>query len=377
MTRLLAIATAFVVPENRVVFKALADDFGFDVTLVSPNTWIQHRYGSEQRFTVEPEVRPGYRLVPLRFTAGRFDRYHSLMPELVRARPRIVVCAQEFNSFAAVHSLILARVAACNPLTVSCSLQNIPYAPSRFRHRLREWAGLMMSDVILASCNDAAALLKSRGYRGRTEILYPLGAASVSPPPPGEPRTRGAPFTVGFVGRIAAEKGVFTLAEACAQLGGDVRLLLVGDGPDRSQLENRLAQLGIAGRTTFVGLVSRDKVPEYYARMDALAMPSLSTPTWKEQFGVVLAEAMLMGLPIVGSTSGAIPEVIGDAGLLFPEGDAKALAEKLRTLKDDPDNWRNLSVRARARAETYFTPRAMATQLVNLFADLGAIGEKV
>lgn len=371
MTRLLALASAFVVPENRAVFASLADDFGFDVTLVSPRSWIQRRYGTNQTFQVAPEERPGYRVVPLPFSEGRFERYHDLMPELRRARPLIVICAHEFNSFATIHSLLLARSTVRRPLTVSCSLQNIPYSTPKIRHYLRERVAFALSDVILASCLDAADVLRNRGYKGRIAVTYPLGSASVTRALPTVPPTPNTPFTIGFVGRIASEKGIFTLADACARMRGDIQMLFVGDGPDRSLLQRRLGELGLEQRSRFVGLIERDKIAPCYTEMDVLVLPSLSTPGWKEQFGVVLAEAMLMGVPVVGSTSGAIPEVIGDAGLTFAEGDADALHGCLQSLHDSPETCRDLARRGVSRAQEHFTPRALARQLVDLFSAMG------
>ena len=373
MTRLLAIASAFVVPENRSVFKSLADDYGFDVTLVSPASWLQSRYGATEVFRVKPEEKEGYRVIPLRLTTGTCGRYRDLVPEIRRSRPRIVVCAQEFNSFATIHSLFLARIIARWPLTMSCSLQNIPYSLNRLRHRVRKCASFAASDVILASCTDAANVLKSRGYRGRIEVTYPLGAAAAEGGYPPKTTTRHSPFTVGFVGRIAAEKGVFDLIDAWARIEGTARLLFVGGGPDRARLESRIAELGLTSRVDFAGLVPRSEMAAYYGGMDALVIPSLSTPFWKEQFGVVLAEAMLMGVPVVGSNSGAIPEVIGDAGLIFPEGDVSALVTCLNVLRMNLVKRRDFSMRGLARAQALYTPKAMAAQLVEIFSNMGAI----
>jgi len=100
---------------------------------------------------------------------------------------------------------------------------------------------------------------------------------------------------------------------------------------------------------------------------DALVVPSETTPTWKEQFGRVIAEAFSMGLPVVGSDSGAVPEVIGDAGLVFPERNHKALAACLQSLIDNPELLRDLSAKGRARAMELFTWRKLAQQTRDLF----------
>ena len=76
-------------------------------------------------------------------------------------------------------------------------------------------------------------------------------------------------------------------------------------------------------------------MPAAAERLDCLALPSLTRPNWKEQFGRVLVEAMACQVPVVGSDSGEIPNLVGDAGLIVPEGDAAALAAALRRLRDD------------------------------------------
>lgn len=367
MTRVLAIATAFVVRENRSVFQSLSDDFGLDVTVISPDSWVQARYGTPQRFEVQPEESHRFRVVPLRFNAGRLERYYGLAAEIRKAQPTVAVCAQEYNAISTIHSLALCRILCRGAMTVSCSLQNMPYPLHRLHHRLQERVAFSTSDAVLASCRDAAELLKLRGYRGHVEVMYPLGAAAVHRPTAPEAGVAAKPFTIGFVGRIAAEKGVFDLVRAVATLDDSSQLIFVGDGPDRVKLETLLAELGVSDRATFVGLVQRSDLGGPYGHMDALVLPSRTTPKWKEQFGVVLAEAMTLGIPVVGSTSGAIPEVIGDAGLVFPEGDIESLCGCLRTLRDDTVKRKALAVGCAARGQALYTPRAIAARLLKVF----------
>jgi glycosyltransferase involved in cell wall biosynthesis len=82
---------------------------------------------------------------------------------------------------------------------------------------------------------------------------------------------------------------------------------------------------------------------------DALVLPSLTTPRWKEQFGRVLPEAMACGVPVIGSTSGNIPAMIGDAGIVVPEGDAGAVAAALRSLEESPERHARLAAAGRRR----------------------------
>src|SRR5205085_2089736 len=122
-------------------------------------------------------------------------------------------------------------------------------------------------------------------------------------------------------------------------------VLLVGDGPDRDLFEKTLAEHGLLDRARFTGAIPYEKVPEFYQKMNLLVMPTETTERIREQFGRVLVEAMASNVAVIGSTCGAIPEVIGDAGLVFAEGDATALAEALRRMLCDAV-LRNASARA-------------------------------
>jgi glycosyltransferase involved in cell wall biosynthesis len=111
-------------------------------------------------------------------------------------------------------------------------------------------------------------------------------------------------------------------------------------------------------------------MPAQYRDIDALALPSLTRANWKEQFGRVLVEAMGSGVPVVGSDSGAIPDVIGDAGLIVPEGDAPALANALRRLCDDAELYADLSQRGRERVLREFTHEGVAERTVGVYEAL-------
>src|SRR5207245_2798836 len=106
-------------------------------------------------------------------------------------------------------------------------------------------------------------------------------------------------------------------------------------------------------RIRVVGYVHQRDLPSLYREFDVLAVPSLTTPTWIEQFGRVAVEAMATGIPVVASDSGSLPEVIGDGGLLVPPGDPRALAAALDRLAGDPAERARLGKAARSRAEHY------------------------
>jgi glycosyltransferase involved in cell wall biosynthesis len=165
-------------------------------------------------------------------------------------------------------------------------------------------------------------------------------------------------------------KGVHILLRAVAGLSSEWRLRILGSGPQRSQLEKLAAELGIAERVQFEEPIPSTQMPDYYSQLDALVLPSLTRPNWKEQFGRVLIEAMACGVPVVGSDSGEIPNVIGDAGLVFPEGDVQALQTSLSQLMADPALRDELARRGRERVLAHYTQAQIAAKTYQVYCEL-------
>jgi glycosyltransferase involved in cell wall biosynthesis len=139
-----------------------------------------------------------------------------------------------------------------------------------------------------------------------------------------------------------------------------VELWLIGDGPFRAALEALGRDLRIEALVRWIPPVASERMPEILAQVDVVVLPSRTTPMWKEQFGRVLVEAMACKVPVIGSDSGAIPEVVGDAGLIFPEGDAAALAGCLRQLAESPDVRWELAERGYRRAVNLYSQEYVA-----------------
>jgi len=169
-------------------------------------------------------------------------------------------------------------------------------------------------------------------------------------------------FVVGYAGRLVAEKGLRTLEEATRGLP-DTELLIAGSGP----LEAELAR---QPHVRLLGALQRRDMDRFWEGIDLLALPSLTTPRWAEQFGRVLVEAMGRGVPVVGSSSGAIPEVIGEAGLIFPEGDTSALAAAIQRVRDNAALRADLIARGRERAQRCYSQDVIMNQLVDFYGQV-------
>jgi glycosyltransferase involved in cell wall biosynthesis len=163
-------------------------------------------------------------------------------------------------------------------------------------------------------------------------------------------------------------KGLNVLADALAALAGEPwRLLVVGDGPERAEFERRLSVSGLLQRAQFTGAISFDLIPDYFQHMDMLVIPTETTKRIREQFGRVIVEAMASGVPVIGSTCGAIPEVIGEAGLVFPERDAGALAAALRRMLSDHELRQNMAKAGRPRVEHNYSYERVAEKTYELY----------
>ncbi|MCY3719573.1 MAG: glycosyltransferase family 4 protein [Anaerolineaceae bacterium] len=310
----------------------------------------------------------GYRLETTAIRAnGHFHLHHY--PELGAAlrdfRPDVLHVDEEPYNLAAWQALRLGRRYGCR--TLFFCWQNIlrRYPPP---FSLGERYVLRGADHAIAGTTGAADVLRAKGYGGPLSVIPQFGVDPQRFRPAGERPSR--PFTIGYFGRFVPEKGLHSLLEALTLLDRDCHLLAVGDGPLRPHLETMVIQLNLHGRVRLEAAQPSSAMPAQYGRIDALVLPSLTRRNWKEQFGRVLIEAMASGVPVVGSDSGAIPDVIGDAGLVFPEGDAAALAGKLRRLQREDGLRRHLAQRGRERATLHFTHAGVADATVAVYREL-------
>ncbi len=187
--------------------------------------------------------------------------------------------------------------------------------------------------------NEAGEILQGKGLTGEWELI-PLGVDTER----FRPTARAAPserLRVGFVGRLIPVKGVDVLLRAVA-LDERMDLDIYGGGPDEAALRSLAGELGLVGRVRFHGHVDEAALVELYPTFDVLAVPSVLVPNVLEQFGRVVVEAQASGVPVVASDCGALPDVVGDAGLLVPPGDPTALGASLTRFLDESGLWQRM-----------------------------------
>nr|HID13283.1 glycosyltransferase family 4 protein [Anaerolineae bacterium] len=333
----------------------------------------------------------GYELVvePIAFNGSFHLHFYPRLGQRLRAfAPDVVHVDEEPYNFATFHALRLAKSAGAHALWFSWQNLNRRYPlPFRFIERYN----LRHADYAIAGSRGAARVWREKGYTGplavipqfgvdpdifaprdRWDRLSGLSGRQIGKSAPFLRRERESArgFLIGYVGRLVPEKGVDLLLQAVAGMGGMWRLTVVGAGPERERLEALARRLGLADRVFFEGIIPSLRLPAFYQELDVLVLPSRSRPNWVEQFGRVLIEAMACGVPVVGSDCGEIPNVVGDAGLVFPEDDAEALRECLVRLMCEADLWADLAWRGRERVLAHFTQAQVAAQTVAVYREM-------
>ena len=351
-----------------------------ELTVVVPHYWRDER----GVMRLEREHTQGYSLVVERMALnGHFHLhfYPGLARHFRRIKPHTVHIDEEPYNVASWQALCLAKKHRAK--AVFFTWQNIyrRYPPP---FSLIESYNLRNADYAIAGNSEAVEVLRAKGYQGPVRVIPQFGVdpemyqvvgrrlqVSASEPRDLQPTAYNLqPFIIGYVGRLVEEKGVHILLRAAAGLRGNWRLRILGSGPQRGYLGNLAAELGIAERVSFEEPIPSTQTPGYYNQLDALIVPSLTRPNWKEQFGRVLIEAMACGVPVVGSDSGEIPNVIGEAGLVFAEGDERALRAELSQLMADPALRDELARRGRERVLAQYTQAQVAAKTYQVYLEL-------
>jgi glycosyltransferase involved in cell wall biosynthesis len=221
----------------------------------------------------------------------------------------------------------------------------------------------------LVGGNRVAAGILSRARPGLPVTVIPqLGLT----PPLEVRRPENSALSIGFVGRLVPEKGLDVLFRACVKLLGKWSLTVVGSGPEQENLEALAERLGIASRITWKGALPPEHVRALWSEVDTLVIPSRTTPDWVETFHQPLVEAMGHGVTVVGSDSGALPELIDTAGLVVPEDDIPALTAALQHLLDSPRERARLGREARLRVMSEYVDDAVARRTLEFWATIRA-----
>lgn len=359
--RVTIVSKALVVGAYQKKLQELASCPDIQLTAIVPPSWRDGR--REQRLERLPGAHYQLLATPIAFN-GRFHlHFYPRLPRILASlRPDILHIDEEPYNLATYLALRAGQRVGARTLFFSWQNLHRRY-PLPFR--LMERYAYAHADAAVAGTSSAADVLRDKGYRGDLAVIPQFGVD----PEVFAPRRSGAArqFTIGYAGRLVEEKGLRVLLEALALLQGPWRLAMRGSGPMRDEISSWFASRSQEGRLDLAEHLPSTEMPAFLNTLDLLVLPSLTRPNWKEQFGRVLIEAMACGVPVVGSDSGEIPAVIGEGGLVFPEGQPVDLAGHLAELRADPARRAALGRLGRERVLARFTQAQIAAQTVALY----------
>jgi glycosyltransferase involved in cell wall biosynthesis len=206
-------------------------------------------------------------------------------------------------------------------------------------------------------------------------VEAPDGPRAVLPAPDFEIPARVPPRddpsfpTLGVFGRVVPERGIDLLFAALAEVHGEWRLRIVGAGPEQEALEAQAQRLGLSARVEWLGGLPRHEIGPLWAEVDVLVAPSRSTPTWVEPTGSVVLEAMANAVAVLVARTGALPGVVGEAGMIVDPEDCSALTRALQGLVERPGRTRELGAAARRRVLEQFGHGPIAERVVRLWRE--------
>ncbi|MBN1319156.1 MAG: glycosyltransferase family 4 protein [Anaerolineales bacterium] len=336
-----------------------------ELTVIVPPSWKD----AQGELLLERSFIAGYRLLadPILFNGQyHIHFYPRLKKRIAEFRPDILHIDEEPYNLATWHAWRLARQAGIKSLFFSWQNLNRIYP---FPFNWMERSVLKGVDYAIYGSFGAAGVGKDKGYSGPAAVIPQFGVDAELFSPPAR-RIPGRGFMIGYAGRLVPEKGVDLLILAVADLPGLWQLSIAGDGPERENLESLAKKLGVNDRVFFEGQIQSFRMPAFMRELDAFVLPSRTRPNWKEQFGRVLIEAMACEVVVIGAACGEIPEVIGGAGLVFPENDAAALRNRLIQLMSDEEARDRLGKQGRQRVLERFTQQQIALQTVQVYREM-------
>jgi glycosyltransferase involved in cell wall biosynthesis len=358
--RVLSIAHNAVAASNRARYAALGGTSGVEVRLLTPKWWF------EEGRRIEASQHTSWRTGSTLFTGNgtRHVYVTGLIESLRQTRPDVIDLFEEPFSLVALQTLWVRDLLAPDAALIFYSAVNVDRR-WRLPYRAIERLVLRRADGAHTPNRDAAGILRAKGMPNNRPVrVIPLG---VDPEPfeaaqPVDLAGIAAP-RIGFVGRLEPVKGLDVLLDAFDRLRTRASLVIAGAGSERRRLAARAR-----GRVHIVPPVQFEALPGFLKTLDVLVLPSVTIlPMHREQFGRVLVEAMAAGVPVIGSSSGAIPDVIGDAGLVVPERDADALATAIDAVLGNADLRQQCVARGRLRVKTRFAWGEVAEQMLELF----------
>ncbi len=373
--RVLRIAHASLTPALRGRERAVARCFpDVDMEVVTPPRWREAEIDVEAEKDEYFPVRTARTFLSKHIQLFAYDP-RPIIEALKRHEPHIIDMNHEPYSVPCAEILTLRRLFAPHTPVVMQTAQNI-FKKYPLPFSLMEKRAFNQVSAAYICSETVREVMELKGFQKPMKIV-PFGV-NLDLFKPAVNRRPNKTLTIGYIGRLLPAKGLLVLVDALAQIKTqDWRLLIVGDGPERDATMRRVAEHGLQNRCEFVGAIPYHETPAYFQKLDVLVVPTITTKNIREQFGRVIIEAMACHVPVIGSTCGAIPEVIGEAGVVVSENDPLSLAAQLRRLLNNEGLRKSLAKDARERVEKYYTWERVAEQIYSVYLEVLKNSKKI
>ena len=371
--RILTISKPYVSRPYRRKLQILAEDPRYAMGLICPEQWGNQRFEP----ALPEDGKLWIRSLPTYFSSNNhLHLYKQLQRAVEEFAPDILNVEEEDYSMVTWQAFRAARKLGARPMFYAWQNIDKNYPPPF--SNIEQYVYRHAASAMVGSAT-AGKILQRKGYKGPffvvpqigidTELFHLEGDVGAQ-----KKRIRADlgldpdQFTVFFGGRIVAEKGIQTLIKAAENLGRpDLHVVIIGSGPYLDELK-RLAADASGINITFIPYVTTSDMPRYIQAADALCLASLTRPNWKEQGPVrIVTESMAAQTVVIVSDSGELPDVVGDSGMIFPEGDAVQLADQLARLMEDRNLVAQLRLRAIQKVTRQYSATAVARQCAGIF----------
>lgn len=381
--KILVVSHACVVDVNQELFAELAKFENLEIAVVIPtifNTDLRGKLKASilpdfkgKIFVIRPLFAGRNRLLG---SKGIHLYFYSQWWKSVREfNPDIIHIDEEPWSLSALQFALSGKISDAKVLFYSKQniLKQLPFPFSIF-----ERAVFRVSSCTIALTEEVRQVLCKKGYEKqifivphgvKLEHFYPRDMLTL------RNKLGLNSLVVGYIGRLAEEKGVidFLLSlPILSRKGVEFQALIIGSGPYKEKIERTIDSLGLNRLVKIVPAVPHNEISKYYNCIDILVVPSHTTKNWKEQFGRVLIETMACGVPVIGSSSGEIPNIIRKTGggLVFQEKNTKDLTAKIYELFKDGKKRKELGRRGREKVIELYSYEVVAKQFYEVYRQL-------
>jgi glycosyltransferase involved in cell wall biosynthesis len=365
------IGHTYISPINRkkwVVFAQLYPSF--NITVIFPKSWPTTLFNHKAEICDEYYL-PNCRFVALDVRKAGNELLYSykayqLYKVMREAKPSIIQVEQGCSAISYAQANIIARMINRKIISLFFTWINWEQKES-FKHRVLlhpiEQLNLASAHGAIVGNHDAGKILQKKKFIKPIYVIPQLGVDTDIFKP--NPTPQSGRRRIGFIGRFTLEKGILTLLEAFTDLAYTFPLwdlVFIGKGPARETLEQAINHHNLQERSFIIDPVPHEQIASLINNLDILVLPSYDTPTWREQFGHVIIEAMACGVAVIGSNAGEIPHVIDIFGLVFEQKNAQALLAQLKTLMQDDGLRQALADQGLNHARTKYSHQAIAEQ---------------